>query len=234
MDRNQNKIFDSLELVLAKAGDDDKIPVLILARRQQDLAMLERMAELAEVKYRYTVVPAMAATVTKKQVEFLARQEQVRQIEYDAEVRITLDGANRWFGTAQARVDFGVSGNRDGQPTYSKNDVVIAIIDTGIDASHVDLDGGKVIAWQDWVGGRTTPYDDHGHGSHVAGIVAGTGEGNAAFTGVAPGAALIGLKVLNSAGSGSLSNVAAAVDWAVAHKDEYNIRVISMKQMQVS
>jgi len=101
-------------------------------------------------------------------------------------------------------------------------------IDIGIDAAHSDLDGGKVIAWRDWVNSRTNPYDDHGHGTHVAGIVAGTGEGNAAYRGVAPGAALIGLKVLGSNGSGSLSNVTAAVDWAVANKDLYNIRVISM------
>lgn len=106
--------------------------------------------------------------------------------------------------------------------------MVVAIIDTGIDAAHSDLKNGKVIAWNDWVNGQTSPYDDHGHGTHVSGIVAGTGAGNPAYTGVAPGAALVGLKVLNSSGSGSLSNVAAAVDWAVQHKDEFNIRVISI------
>ena len=103
----------------------------------------------------------------------------------------------------------------------------------GIDAGHIDLDGGKVIAWKDWVNNRTAPYDDHGHGTHVAGIVAGTGEGNTAMRGVAPGAALVGLKVLNSAGSGSLSDVAAAVDWAVTNRDTYNIKVISMCFAQV-
>jgi serine protease AprX len=97
--------------------------------------------------------------------------------------------------------------------------MVVAVIDTGIDSGHVDLAGGKVIAWNDWVNNRTTPYDDNGHGTHVSGIVAGTGAGNPAYKGVAPGAALIGLKVLNNAGSGSLSNVAAAVDWAVQHKE---------------
>lgn len=111
--------------------------------------------------------------------------------------------------------------------------MVVAVIDTGIDPAHVDLDGGKVIAWNDWVNGRTTPYDDHGHGTHVAGIIAGTGEGNPAYMGVAPGAALVGLKVLNSSGSGALSNVAAAVDWAVTNKDTYNIRVISMSHRKV-
>lgn len=81
---------------------------------------------------------------------------------------------------------------------------------------------------------RSTAYDDHGHGTHVAGIVAGSGDGNPAYKGVAPGAALVGLKVLDRNGSGSLSNVTAAVDWAVTNKDLYNIRVISMSRTQVT
>jgi serine protease AprX len=93
------------------------------------------------------------------------------------------------------------------------------LTDIGIDSAHVDLACGKVIAWNDWVNNRSSPYDDNGHGTHVSGIVAGTGAGNPAYKGVAPGAALIGLKVLNNAGSGSLSSVAAAVDWAVQHKE---------------
>jgi serine protease AprX len=98
-------------------------------------------------------------------------------------------------------------------------DIVIAVIDTGIDAAHADLNGGKVIGWRDWVNNRPSAYDDHGHGTHCAGIAAGTGASNPAYKGVAPGAALVGLKVLNSSGSGSLSNVAAAMDWAVTNKD---------------
>ncbi|MDF2628686.1 MAG: peptidase and in kexin sedolisin [Symbiobacteriaceae bacterium] len=232
-DYNRDKVFDNLDPILARAAETEKIPVLIMARRPQDLDLLEQAVGPLEVKYRYTVVPAMAASVTKSQVEALAKESACKHIEYDAEVRIAMDGANRWFGAAQARADFGVSGDRDGSAGYSRDDVVVAVIDTGIDANHVDLAGGKVIAWNDWVGGRTTPYDDNGHGTHVAGIVAGTGAGNPNFVGVAPGAALIGLKVLNGAGSGSLSNVAAAVDWAVANKDQHNIKIISMNQAQV-
>ncbi len=64
---------------------------------------------------------------------------------------------------------------------------MIAVIDPGIDATHVDLDGGKVIGWKDFVNGKATPYDDNGHGTHVASIAAGEGDGNPAYTGVAPG-----------------------------------------------
>jgi serine protease AprX len=128
------------------------------------------------------------------------------------------------------RSPFHASSNRLGNETHkAAGDRGLVRLDTdiGIDAQHVDLAGGKVIAFHDWVNNRTDAYDDNGHGTHVSGIVAGTGAGNAAYTGVAPGAALVGLKVLDQNGSGSLSNVTAAVDWAVTHKDEYNIRVIS-------
>lgn len=227
LDQGQARIFESLQKLLASVGEKEPVPVLIMATDHESLQEVERAAGGLKVKYRYNVVPALAAEATKDQVMALARQDFVKHIEHDAEVRVAMDGANRWFGSAKARTDFGVTGNLDGSPEYSKNDVVVAVIDTGIDAGHVDLDGGKVIAWKDWVNNRTDPYDDHGHGTHVAGIVAGTGEGNPAYVGVAPGAALIGLKVLDAGGSGSLSNVTAAVDWAVTNKDVYNIRVIS-------
>jgi serine protease AprX len=228
MDQDKNGIFDTLDQRLSGLSDTALLPVLVMENRPTEIAEMEKAAGPMEVKYQYSVVPALAASLTRQQVEILARQDYIHHIEYDGEVHMTLDGATRWFGATQARQDFAVDGNHDGSPSYSQNDVVVAVIDTGVDAAHVDLAGGKVIAFKDWVNNRTAPYDDNGHGTHVSGIVAGTGTGNPAYTGVAPGAALIGLKVLDGNGSGSLSNVAAAVDWAVANKDQYNIRVISM------
>ncbi len=231
MDQDRNKIFDTLDRLLEQVGEQEPVDVLIMVQGREHLDQLEEILGKGAVKYRYSVVPAVAARVTREQVHAVARQTFVRHIEHDAEVTIMMDGASHWFGAAHARADFGVTGSLDGSPGYSAEDVVVAVIDTGIDAGHVDLDGGKVIAWKDWVNDRSEPYDDHGHGTHVAGIIAGTGEGNPAYTGVAPGAALIGLKVLNRSGSGTLSNVTAAVDWAVANKDRYNIRVISMSRL---
>ena len=67
---------------------------------------------------------------------------------------------------AKARDDAGVTGDGDGNPNvYSKDDFVAAVIDTGIDASHQDLDGGKVIGWNDFVNGLPNPYDDNDHGT---------------------------------------------------------------------
>jgi subtilisin family serine protease len=105
--------------------------------------------------------------------------------------------------------------------------VNIAIIDTGL-ARHPDL-RDKIVAWKDLVNGRSEPYDDQGHGTHVGSIAAGTGQASQGrFKGVAPEAGLVGVKVLDSRGSGSFSNVIAGIQWAVENKDRYNIKVINL------
>jgi serine protease AprX len=110
--------------------------------------------------------------------------------------------------------------------------LVRSLADIGIDAGHRDL-AGKVIGWADIVNGETQPYDDRGHGTHVSGIAAGAGVANRSLRGVAPGAALVGVKVLDGAGSGTLSGVIAGLEWVIEHKDEYNIKVLKKDQLKL-
>lgn len=94
--------------------------------------------------------------------------------------------------------------------------VKVAVLDTGVDATHPDLDAGKVIAAQNF-SDDTDTLDHVGHGTHVASIVAGTGEGAPTVRkGVAPGASLLNAKVLNSNGSGSFDQIIAGLEWAAA------------------
>ncbi len=156
----------------------------------------------------------------------------MQHVEEDSQVQALNAAPQQAFGVTQARLEAPtLDGDGDGSPTsYSKGDYVAAVIDTGIDATHLDLNGGKVLAFKDYVNGRTTPYDDNGHGTHVAATIAGDGEASAnrAEAGVAPAAGLVGVKVLNSGGSGSMSDVAAAIDWIVANKDVYGIQAANL------
>lgn len=95
---------------------------------------------------------------------------------------------------------------------YTGTGIKICIVDTGIDPNHCDFPSGKIVAWADYVNGQTSPYDDHGHGTHCASISAGA----YAPKGVAPGASLMGAKVLNSSGSGSWTQVIQGIDFGVA------------------
>ena len=119
--------------------------------------------------------------------------------------------------------------------------VGVAVIDSGITSWHDDLtyngtsssvrvDGGqRVVAFADFVNGRTSKYDDNGHGTHVAGTIAGNGyDSEGARAGVAPEAHVVGLKVLDENGRGVISDVIAAFEWAVANKSVYNIRVANL------
>lgn len=142
----------------------------------------------------------------------------ISMIQENGEVKVSLDTSVNYIKAKQVW-----------SAGYKGAGEVIAVIDTGIDATHQDLDGGKVIGWKDYVNGRTTPYDDHGHGTHCSSIAAGTGEASGgAYTGVAPEASLVGVKVLDSAGSGTEANVISGIQWCVDNKATYGIDVISM------
>ena len=118
--------------------------------------------------------------------------------------------------------------------------VGVAIIDSGIATWHDDLTvasgstsfpfgNQRVAAFMDFVNGQVLPYDDNGHGSHVAGIIAGNGiDSNGKRMGAAPDASLVSLKVLDANGAGTISQVIQALDWVLANQAQYNIRVVNM------
>jgi serine protease AprX len=132
-------------------------------------------------------------------------------------------------------------GTRDVQQTLGLTGagIGIAIIDSGIASWHDDLTNTssklypygnqRVKKFVDFVGNRTAPYDDDGHGTHVAGIIAGNGyDSDGKKMGAAPDASLIVLKVLDSNGNGTVSNIIAALNWVLANRTTYNIRVVNM------
>src|SRR5262249_34979960 len=111
--------------------------------------------------------------------------------------------------------------------------------DSGITAWHDDLTNRtsklfpygnqRVAKFVDFVNGRSTPYDDNGHGSHVAGIIAGNGyDSYGEKTGIAPDATVVSLKVLDQDGKGTISNIIAALSWIATNGASYNIRVVNM------
>jgi len=116
-------------------------------------------------------------------------------------------------------------------PGVTGQGVGIAIIDSGI-APHSAL-ANKVVASVSMLASDASVNDDFGHGTHVAGIIAGTASAATSVTGlynggIAPGAQLVNIRVLGDDGSGLTSDVIAGIDWAIAHRAAYNIRVINL------
>jgi serine protease AprX len=171
------------------------------------------------------ILTARAARLPNLAVPLLAASPIVQRIALD---RLMLGSTERTSATVGADIVRQQLG-------YDGEGIGVAVIDSGVTAWHNDLADPnapttqRVDQFVDFVGGQTQPYDDYGHGTHVAGIIAGNGaDSNGARTGIAPRARLVVLKVLDAAGRGRISDVIAAIDYAVAHKSEFGIRVLNM------
>ncbi|HKL78923.1 MAG TPA: S8 family peptidase [Mobilitalea sp.] len=113
---------------------------------------------------------------------------------------------------------------------YTGQGIGVAIVDTGISLHKDFIEGGRrVIAFKDFISGRQEPYDDNGHGTHVAGIIGGNGySSKGKYAGVAPDCNFIVIKVLDQKGDGNISDVLAGLQWIIDHRKEYNIRIVNI------
>jgi serine protease AprX len=113
--------------------------------------------------------------------------------------------------------------------------VTVAIVDTGL-SNHPGLlnkvNGvrlNRIAAWVDFVEDSKSPRDPHGHGTHIAGIIANGQQGpDGDWNGVAPGVRLVGVRVLDENGYSDYEKVIDGIQWVVEHKDEYNIQVMNL------
>jgi subtilisin family serine protease len=111
---------------------------------------------------------------------------------------------------------------------YRGQSYTVAIIDTGIDYNNPALGGGwgrRVVAGWNFVNNTSNVMDDNGHGTAVAGII---GSSDARYTGIAPDVHFVALKVLDATGSGTFGAVQDALNWVVAHQQQYNIVAVNM------
>ena len=170
------------------------------------------------------VIDGVVADVPNAALPGLAANALVGHISMDRRVAGSMERTGATVGATAVRQDLGFDGSGVG----------VAIIDSGSRATLDDLtdpsDGSsRVDQFVDFVNGRLVPYDDYGHGTHVAGIVAGNGfDSDGARSGIAPAARVIALKTLDAFGQGRISDVIAAIGYAVAQKEALNIRVINL------
>ena len=177
---------------------------------------------------RLSTIDAELLTVPDVSLETLSGDACVLSISLDRRVHETARAevgaepaasGSRWAGT-----NLGLDGAGIG----------IAMLDSGVTAWHDDLTapgqvGQRVVRFVDFVNQRRAPYDDYGHGTHVAGILAGNGtDSEGEWAGVAPAANLIALKVLDENGDGYVSDVISAIEYAIRHRTELNIRVMNV------
>ncbi len=245
MDKDKNRMHDILDMALeqGKFIVDGKISVLVDFDHMPTEADEELLIEEVDFipSWRFHHIPIISGMIDVDRIEELLEVEGVVFLTLNGELHVLLDNA---IGIHHVDTvwDFG----------YTGEGISVAIIDTGIDPNHVginDFDDDpttadpKVVAFYDALddsgddgSGTTQAYDDHGHGSHCAGITAGTGSvdegplstGEKPYRGVAPDATLVGVKVLDGGGSGSFAEVMRGMEWTIDNQIKYNIRSASM------
>ncbi|MDO4292125.1 MAG: S8 family serine peptidase [Eubacteriales bacterium] len=110
---------------------------------------------------------------------------------------------------------------------YTGAGVTAAILDTGM-AMHPDL-AGRLAAFSDFCGGQRRPYDDSGHGTHVAGCLCGSGLcSKGLYAGIAPGCRLVVCKVLDEKGEGSVDSMVAGIRYVLDTRRIYHTRIINI------
>ncbi|HWC31299.1 MAG TPA: S8 family serine peptidase, partial [Dehalococcoidia bacterium] len=210
VDRDRDRISDGLQAILEGASSAKKYDVIVTFSGSGAAGRSHTAATESKAQKEYKLIPAFRASLNEAEIQSLSKKPGVVRIEENKKISLAIDAANRDFGTAVARQEYGVDGTGVG----------ICVIDTGADRNHEQLDDpGKIAGWIDYIGGQALPYDDHGHGTHVASIAAGSGTGgSSAFNlrGVAPKATLYIAKVFDALGGTDQSEVIEAIEWCAA------------------
>ncbi len=215
------------------ASNNGKVTVNVQFKTYPTSGYLKgKVAAGATLRWKLPTIKAVNMTVPISMLTTLENQANVVYISPDRPLNLMSNPATEEFATA-VEADVAAS-----QYALTGAGVGVAIIDSGI-AAHPDLNNAngvsRVVYSQSFVAGDTTTSDKFGHGTHVAGLIGGTGAGSgtangyaANYAGMAPGVNFINLRVLDQNGSGTDSGVVAAIQEAIALQSTYNIRVISM------
>lgn len=242
----------------ATSPDSVSTPCVAIAEFDPAASRAERVAVIrgagAAVRFNFGIVPAAAVMVPNEATYWLlAGSPEVRRLIPDRRVHTFAppekcspwpgckngDGGGTGGGGGGLSQPVPVGVQVVGAPAVWKGDnkggsVTVAILDTGIDTDHPDLDadGSKVDQGMTCLGDEAEATcipggeDDHGHGTHVAGIVAAI-DNTIDVVGVAPNARLEAVKVLDSSGGGYHSNVIAGLDWVCDPDDKKNCQLAS-------
>ncbi len=216
--RTFNRKIDPAVRNTVKVAADEPCRVILYANEYQKIKpLLDHMG--VKVSAEIPLIEGYVVEFPFSQLNKLAGQKQVKYIAADLDIK-----AQMRIASQAVQVDVLHKAGITGQ------DVGIAVLDTGI-YPHPDftMPRNRIAAFLDIVNGKTSPYDDNGHGTFVSGVAAGSGyASNGVYKGIAPDAHLIAVKVMDEMGNGRSSDVLSALQWVADNYSKYNIKVVSM------
>lgn len=218
----------------ARLDAPDRVKVIVTFRAKPGARELKLLRDMgARIRHVYQIIPGAAVEVPAAVLAALERNPLVRAVETDH--RLAAFDHAAATGDPELEAAWGVehigAGTVHAAPTGNRGaGIRVAVVDTGIECTHPDLaancgGGYNFFANLPFPGG--IPFDDHGHGTHVAGTIAALRNG-VGVVGVAPEAQVVALKVLGADGSGDYSGLIAALDWAAQPANDIDIVNMSL------
>jgi serine protease AprX len=216
--RRHARVSGDLEQRL-RSGDTDATSVIVTGTSER----IARIAARHGLRIRKVLETGAVLEVPAGALEAVANDGEVDQLSSNHLVEAHMAVTNQTIGADVVQQ----GGWAPGIAAFTGAGVGVAVIDSGV-ANMPEL-RGRIIASRDFTDDRGPGLDQFGHGTHVAGIIAAGGVNRFDETrGVAPGANIISLKVLDAQGKGTAADVIQAIDWARHNRRRYNIRVINL------
>lgn len=198
----------------------EEIPVIIRSKDNDNDKLNNLVFNMAgKIKYNLPLVSGIACSMPIEAIDKLAQDPSIEYISFDSKVFALLDVATSSIKTSVPH-----------ELGYTGKGITVAVIDTGI-IPHSDLvkPKNRIIGFKDFINDRTKPYDDNGHGTHVAGIIGSNGYASRGkYAGVAPEVNILAVKALDETGSGNTSDIVSAIQWVIETKNDYNTKVLNL------
>jgi serine protease AprX len=223
--KSSGKLDQRLEQQGNKGSSGDRQSVIVTVKAGAKAGVRKRLeAQGQRVAKDHGIINALSARVDRRGLEALISDPDVSHISTDADMTALGGGSTEpVVSSLQKNLALG--------NWFQGSTLTIAVIDSGIAATQ-DF-SGRIVGTFDFTNGQNglprTPIDEFGHGTHIAGLAGSSGAiSNGVYAGVAPGVRLLSLRVLDKAGKGKTSDVIAALQFAVANRALYNIRIINL------
>ena len=190
-------------------SSDERMPVIVIFQEGERPALDD-----FEIKHAYHLINGVSGYASPSTIEKLAADEMVAGIYYDAKVTAAYP-AEKFNNSGVSNSAKIVNADKLWAEGIDGSGVIVAVLDSGIYKNHPDL-VGSVIGEKNFVENEKTTDDLLGHGTMCAGLIAGTGVASGGeYMGIAPGASLLNVRVIDSDGNGQVSDIIAGIEWAL-------------------
>jgi serine protease AprX len=225
--KNGSGKIDKLLQEATSSGEPQQ--VIIRVKPGLKSSVKERLARRGKRMAEHKLINAVSARLDAQEIKALATDPDVLSVSADADVTADATTTTADYSTlTTASVLKRALGVDD---WFTGSSLTIAVIDSGIQGS-TDFTG-RIVGFYDFANGKggaaATPADEYGHGTHVSGLIGSSGVSSSGkYAGVAPGIKILSLRVLDKRGGGRTSDVIQALEFAVANKDKFGIKIVNL------